>query len=97
VGYVWGKRDLKTAKKLRKRIHRLGISYDRIATDDWDSFVSAFAEDKHDTGKQHTIGIEGNNCRIRRAFRKTCCFSRKLRNHREAFAMAFFYINYGFV
>jgi IS1 family transposase len=93
--------DLKTVKKLRKRIQRLGISYDRIATDDWDSFLSALAEDRHDTGKKHTVGIEGNNCRmrdrIRRAFRRTCCFSRKLRNHREAFAMAFFYINYGFV
>jgi IS1 family transposase len=29
VAYVWGKRDLKTAKKLRKRLRRLGISYDR--------------------------------------------------------------------
>jgi hypothetical protein len=26
----WGKRDLKMAQKLRKRIRRLGISYDRI-------------------------------------------------------------------
>ncbi|MDR2740837.1 MAG: IS1 family transposase, partial [Treponema sp.] len=39
---VWGKRDLKTAKKLRKRIKGLGISYDMVATDDWDSFFSAF-------------------------------------------------------
>jgi IS1 family transposase len=97
VGYVWGKRDLKTAKKLRKRLRRVGINYDRVATDDWDSFVSAFGEDNHDTGKKHTTGIEGNNCRIRRAFRRTCCFSGKLRTHWKAFAMAFFYINYGFV
>jgi IS1 family transposase len=62
--------------------------YDRVATDD--CFVSAFAEDKHDTGKKHTTGIEGNNCRMRGAFRRTCCFSRKLRNHWKAFAMAFF-------
>jgi hypothetical protein len=34
VAFVWGKRDLKTAKKLRNRIKRLGISCDRIATDD---------------------------------------------------------------
>ncbi|MBE0443588.1 IS1 family transposase, partial [Psychrobacter sp. FME13] len=31
-------------------------------------------------GKQHTVGIEGNNCRLRhrlrRAVRKTCCFSK---------------------
>jgi IS1 family transposase len=63
VAYVWGKRYLKTAKKLRKQVRRLGIRYDRIATDDWDSFVSAFAEDNHDTGNKHTVGIEGNNCR----------------------------------
>jgi IS1 family transposase len=101
VAFVWGKRDLKTAKKLRKRIKRLGISYDMVATDDWDSFVSAFGEDNHEVGKEHTVGIEGNNCRlrhrIRRAFRRTCCFSKKLFNHWEAFEMAFFYINYGFV
>ncbi|MDR1956966.1 MAG: IS1 family transposase, partial [Treponema sp.] len=45
-------------------------------------------------GKEHTVGIAGNNCRlrhrIRRAFRRTCCFSKKLRNHWKAFDMAFF-------
>jgi IS1 family transposase len=35
---VWGKRYLKRAQKLRKRIRGLGISYDRIATDDWTSW-----------------------------------------------------------
>jgi hypothetical protein len=35
---VWGKRDKKTAEKLRKRIKGLGISYDRVATDNWESF-----------------------------------------------------------
>jgi IS1 family transposase len=101
VAFVWGKRDLKTALKLKKRIKRLGITYDRIATDDWNSFLAAFAEDCHDVGKEHTVGIEGNNCRlrhrVRRAFRRTCCFSKKLRNHWKAFDMAFFYLNYGFV
>jgi IS1 family transposase len=71
---------MKTVQKLRKRIQGLGISYDRIATDDGDSFLSAFGEDLHDAGKEHTLGIEGNNCRlrhrVRRAFRKTCCFSK---------------------
>ncbi|MDR3114698.1 MAG: IS1 family transposase, partial [Treponema sp.] len=79
VAYVWGKRDIKTAEKLRRRIKRLGISYDWIATDNGDSFLSGFAEDKHEVGKKHTVGIEGNNCRmrhrIRRVFRRTCCFS----------------------
>ncbi|WP_461248953.1 IS1 family transposase, partial [Treponema sp. R6D11] len=101
VAYVWGKRDLKTAKKLRRRLKGLGVTYDRIACDEWDSFLTAFNEDEKLVGKEYTLGIEGNNCRlrhrIRRAFRKTCCFSKKLFNHWKAFSMAFFYINYGFV
>jgi len=55
----------------------------------------------HILGKVNTVGIEGNNCRlrhrIRRAFRKTCCFSKILRNHLKAFNLAFFYINFGYV
>jgi IS1 family transposase len=101
VAYVWGKRDIKTAKKLRERIKGLGISCGRVCTDNRDSFLAVFGEDAHSAGKAHTVGIEGNNCRlrhrIRRAFRMTCCFSKTLANHRKAFAMAFFYINYGFV
>ncbi|MDR1443272.1 MAG: IS1 family transposase, partial [Treponema sp.] len=58
-------------------------------------------EDHHLVGKKHTVGIEGNNCRlrhrIRRVFRRTCCFSKSIVNHWKAFDMAFFYINYGFV
>jgi IS1 family transposase len=96
VAYVW-KQDIKTAQKLRKR---LGISYDGIATDNGERFVSVFGSDKHDVGKKHTVGIEGNNCRmrhrIRRTFRRTCCFSKTLFNHGKAFEMAFFYINFGF-
>jgi IS1 family transposase len=57
----------------------LGISYDRIATDNWDSFLSVFEEDQHEVGKKYTVGIEGNNCRmrhrVRRIFRQTYCFS----------------------
>ena len=101
VMYVWGKRDLKTAKKLRKRLKRLGITYDYAAIDEWESFVTAFSEDQELVGKEYTVGIEGNNCRlrhrIRRVFRRTCCFSKKLFNHWKAFSMAFFYINYGYV
>jgi IS1 family transposase/transposase-like protein len=101
VAYVWGKRDLKTAKKLRRRLKRLGITYDNVAMDEWESFVVAFSEDEELVGKEYTVGIEGNNCRlrhrVRRAFRRTCCFSKKLKNHWKAFSMAFFYINYGYV
>jgi IS1 family transposase/transposase-like protein len=101
VAYVWGNRDIKTAKKLRVRLWRLGIRYDRVALDLWDSFHTAFKEDEQLVGKHYTVGIEGNNCRLRhrlrRVFRKTCCFSKKLFNHWKAFPPAFFYINYGFV
>jgi IS1 family transposase/transposase-like protein len=98
VAYVWGKRDFKTAKKLRDKLQSMGISYDVVYTDNWDSFVAVFQEDSHIIGKENTKGIEGNNCRlrhrIRRAYRKTCCFSKKLFNHLKAFDLAFFYINY---
>ena len=72
-----------------------------IYTDAWDSFIAVFKSDNHIVGKDGTKGIEGNNCRlrhrIRRDFRKTCCFSKKLFNHFRAFELAFFYINYSFV
>jgi IS1 family transposase len=101
VAYVWGKRDLKTAKKLKARLKELSVSYDTISTDNWDSFVTTFKEEKHFIGKKYTVGIEGNNCRlrhrIRRAFCKTCCFSKKLFNHLKAFDLVLFYINYGYV
>jgi IS1 family transposase len=73
VSFVWGKRDLTTAMILRKKLLAFGVSYDRICTDNWESFIIAFQEDNHIIGKKHTVGIEGNNCRlrlrIRRAFR----------------------------
>jgi IS1 family transposase/transposase-like protein len=101
IAYAWGKRNLKTAEKLRRAIKRSGITYDEIAMDDWDSFKIAFNGDRKLVGKKHTKGIEGNNCtlrhRIRRAFRKSCCFSKKLFYHFKAFDLAFFFINYGFI
>ncbi|KAA6317614.1 hypothetical protein EZS27_032257 [termite gut metagenome] len=101
VGYVWGKRDVKTAQRLREKFFKLGVSFGCICTDDRQSFVKTFKADNHVIGKSHTVGIEGNNCRlghrIGRAFRKTCCFSKKLFNHLKAFRLAFFYINYGYV
>jgi IS1 family transposase len=101
VCFVWGKRDLKTARELKKKLTDLGVSYKSIASDNWDSFITAFDGDNHLIGKKYTVGIEGNNCRlrhrIRRAFRKTCSFSKKLINHFKAFNIAFFYINFGYV
>ena len=118
VAFVWGKRNAKTAKKLREELSSLGVSFDVVYfvlrtqykyTDDWDSFNNAFVADNHIIGKTNTVGIEGNNCRlrhrIRRAFRRTCCFSKKMLNHVKAFTLAFFYtcaaqsasINFGYI
>ena len=101
VAYVWGKRDLATVKKLKARLKELRVKYARIASDNWDSFVTVFKEYKQLVGKFFTVGIEGNNCRIRhrvrRGFRRSCNFSKKLENHFKAFDLTFFYINHGFV
>lgn len=101
VAWILGRRNFKTAEKLRQKITALGVSFDTIYTDDWNSFIKAFSNDTHVIGKEYTVGIEGNNCRlrhrIRRAFRRTCCFSKKLLNHIKAFRLAFFYINFGYV
>jgi IS1 family transposase len=101
VSYVWGKRNYKTAKRLRDKLKSTGISYDVIYTDNWDSFIAVFQQDNHIVGKENTKGIEGNNCRLRHrirwAFRKTSCFSKKLYNHLKAFNLALFYINFGYV
>jgi len=99
VAYVWGDRSTKTANRLREKLKQLGVTYDHIATDDWDAFIKAFSADVHDTGKKYTVGIEGNNCRLRhrmrRVFRKSCNFSKKLLNHYKAFRMTLYYINFG--
>jgi predicted CXXCH cytochrome family protein len=101
VAYVWGKRNLRTARILGQKLLELGISYDVIYSDNWQSFKKVFLGFNHIIGKKNTKGIEGNNCllrhRVRRAFRRTCCFSKKLLNHIKAFDLAFYYINYGTV
>jgi IS1 family transposase/transposase-like protein len=101
AAYVWGNRDMRTACALRDKLSKLGVTYDSLSMDNWDSFVTAFEGSQRFIGKRYTVGIEGNNCRlrhrVRRAFRKTCCFSKKRDNHLKAFAMTFFYINYGYV
>jgi len=101
IAYVWGDRSAKTASRLHEKLKQLGVTYDRIATDDWDAFIKAFEIDVHDIGKRYTVGIEGNNCRLRhrmrRIFRRSCNFSKKLHNHYKAFKMTAFYINYGTV
>ena len=101
VAYVWGKRDLATVQRLKAKLKQLGVHYTRISSDHWDSFVTAFKNCKQSIGKFFTVGIEGNNCkirhRIRRGFRRSCNFSKKLENHFKAFDLTFFYINNGFI
>lgn len=98
IAHVWGKRDLATVMQLKQRLKALGVTYDRIPSDNGSAFLKAFQDDEHQEGKIYTAGIEGNNCRlrhrIRRAVRKTCCFSKKMLYHLKAFAIGFFYINY---
>jgi IS1 family transposase len=61
VAYVLGNRSMKTANKLRKKLKELGITYNRIATDNWDAFIAAFKKNltnaEQDIGKQYTNGI----------------------------------------
>ena len=47
VAHVWGKRNLKTAKKLRNKLSSLGISFDTVYTDNRESFNAAFSSDNH--------------------------------------------------
>ena len=94
VAWQWGKRNRKTARKLREKLKKLGVSFGQICTDNWEVFISVFQKDNHKIGKKYTPDIEGNNTRLRhrihRVVRKTCCFSKKLENHFKAFEIAFF-------
>jgi len=54
VAYVWGKRDLATVQRLKARLKKLGVQYTRIASDHWDSFITAFKCCKQVIGKFFT-------------------------------------------
>jgi IS1 family transposase len=101
VAFVWGNRDLKTARRVRRRVAEAGITCGCFATDLRGSFPAAFLRRTTRKSGKHTSGIEGNNCRLRhrerRAFRRICYFSRKIFYHLTAFSLVFFFINYGHV
>ncbi len=67
----------------------------------WDSFITTFKTGRKRIGKRYTVGLEGNNYRLRhrlrRAIRRTYRFSKKLDNHLKMFDLVFFYINYGYI
>ena len=98
IAYVWSNRNLATFQRLKAKLKQLGIHYTRIASDHWDNFVTAFKNCKQSIGK---FFIVSNKCkirhRIRRGFRRSCNFSKKLENHFKAFDLTFFYINNGFI
>jgi|GEM_PF-6304362 len=67
-----------------------------------------FSDSNNDTGYDTdipTIGVavartkyrKNDLTGIRRAFRQTCCFSKKHLNHFRAFDVTSFYINFGFI
>jgi insertion element IS1 protein InsB len=58
VERVFGKRNYKTAKRLRKKIQELEITYGTIAMDEWKSFKRAFQADHCRVGKEFTKGID---------------------------------------
>lgn len=92
--------QIKKARGLNKKIVN-PMEKENICCDNWDSFLTAFDFDFKKVGKYHTVDIEGNNNRfrqrLRRVFRKTSCFSKKLANHFKAFDLLFHYVNYGWV
>ncbi len=56
MAFVWGKRNLKTAKQLRAKLEALGISFGCICCDNWDSFLTAFDGNVKKIGKQIYYG-----------------------------------------
>jgi IS1 family transposase len=97
VAFVRGKRDIKTTQKVKKRIKRLGISYDRVATDWWDSFLATLWGGEDLVGKAHRREQVPNEASDKESISEDLLFFKKLLNHLKAFAMSFFYITYGFV
>ncbi|TDG95350.1 IS1 family transposase [Cardinium endosymbiont of Culicoides punctatus] len=96
---VVGKRDTKTVKKLYDKIISLKVVIEEFCTDNWSAFSKVFSNCCHKIGKQFTRMIEGVNClfrhRISRFVRKTCCFSKKLKNHINAIMIVIDSINKG--
>jgi DNA processing protein len=84
VSFVWGKRELKAADRLRKCLKLLGITDNRIVSDNSERSITDFSRDRQLIGKTYTAGIEGNNHRLRRVRRK------------KLFNIAFFYTDYVF-
>jgi insertion element IS1 protein InsB len=96
---VIGKRDSNTVKKLYAKLKCLNIEIEEYRTDTWSSFIEVFKKVNHTIGKTFTKAIEGVNCllrhRVSRLVRKSCCFSKKLKNHIAAIGIVIRSINLG--
>ena len=49
VAYVWGKRNLKTARELRTKLDELGVDFGYICCDNWDSFLTQYSANNQET------------------------------------------------
>jgi len=61
--------DIAIVQRLKEKLKQLGIHYTRISSNQWDSFITTFKDCQQSIGKFFTIGIEGNNCKIRHRIR----------------------------
>jgi IS1 family transposase len=59
VASVWGKRNLKAARRLRRRVSEAGFTCGCFATDWWRSFLAAFKEDNLKDGKARVHRWDG--------------------------------------
>ncbi|OOH86471.1 transposase, partial [Pasteurellaceae bacterium 15-036681] len=86
-----------TVNLLLHKLKDSQIQFGCLASDKWGCFRALFKGYIHLIGRKYTIGIEGNNCRlrhrIRRVFRKSCNFSKLLDYHFKVFSLVFSYLN----
>jgi IS1 family transposase/DNA-directed RNA polymerase subunit RPC12/RpoP len=96
---VFGRRNSATVRKLHAKLKALNVEIEEYCTDTWVSFIEVFKNETHRIGKKYTKPIEGINClfrhRVSRLVRKTCCFSKKLKNHIKSIEIVIAGINSG--
>lgn len=81
------------------RLKELKVTYERIASDDWNAFVNVFSDtDEQWVGKQYTKAVEGNNYRIRyrlsRIIRRSCCLFKSMFYDIKSFNIGFWAKNH---
>ena len=95
IGFTLGKRNAKTFKSLLLKLKELEIDF--YCTDLWKVFSRELPYYQHMIGKKFTKAIEGiNTCfrvRLRRLFRRTVCFSKKLKYHLASIKLFIYHRN----